>query len=78
MSIILSRNTYAWCFGHGGVHLFLAGEKPSCTNIWVPFIAYTEEEAIQAKRAAYGNAQFFDELPLEKKLKVISIAESWL
>jgi hypothetical protein len=67
----LSSTTYAWCFDHGTLHRLLAPEKPWCTAAWVPLHATSEEEAMEAKQHAYGDARFLDELPRDKQLEVI-------
>jgi hypothetical protein len=69
--------TYAWCFSHGQLHTFAADESPWCTATWVPFTAATKEQALEAKRAAYGEAQFLDALTLEQQVEVIEIRETW-
>jgi len=68
---------YAWCFDHGTLHRFHADEKPWCSAAWVSFAAPTEELALDAKHAAYGDAVFLDQLPLDKQLEVIEIRETW-
>ncbi|MGW2657009.1 hypothetical protein ACWC1D_25545 [Streptomyces sp. NPDC001478] len=57
---------YAWCFSHGMLHAFPEGETPWCTGLWVAFTATTNAEALASKHAAYCDAQFLDELPVEK------------
>lgn len=70
---------YAWCFDHGRLHNFPANQKPWCTAFWVPFVAAvsTEEQAIEAKQASYGDARFFNDLPVDQRIKVIEIRETW-
>ncbi|MFI5649920.1 hypothetical protein ACIA71_01705 [Streptomyces anulatus] len=67
---------YAWCFSHGVLHTFPTGTVPWCTATWVAFIAATEADALAAKHAAYGDAQFLGELPIEKQIEVIEIADA--
>ncbi|MFE6813565.1 hypothetical protein [Streptomyces sp. NPDC057675] len=43
----------------------------------MPFTAPSEDQALQAKQYAYGDARFLDELPVEKQLEVIEIRETW-
>ncbi|MFI1700416.1 hypothetical protein ACH419_31165 [Streptomyces bobili] len=73
----MSSTTYAWCFDHGTLHHFHAPDEPWCTAAWVPFRAASEEQAMEAKQHAYGDARFFDELPGDKQLEVIEIRETW-
>lgn len=68
---------YAFCFDHGRAHTFPAGTKPWCTAAWVPFRVSTEEDALEAKQAAYGDARFLHQLPGDKQLEIIGIQESW-
>jgi len=68
---------YAWCFDHGRAHTFPAGTKPWCTAAWVPFVAPTEKDALEAKKSAYGDACFLHQLPTDKQLEIIEIQESW-
>jgi hypothetical protein len=65
--------TYAWCFDHGRLHAFPAGDEPWCSVAWVPLAAATEEQAVEAKQAAYGDARFLHDLPEDKQLKVVEI-----
>ncbi|MYX14398.1 hypothetical protein GTY67_13430 [Streptomyces sp. SID8374] len=67
---------YAWCFSHGVLHTFPVGDTPWCTATWVAFTAATETDALASKRAAYGDAQFLDELPIEKQIEVIEITDA--
>ncbi len=75
-----ARPIFAWCFDHGTLHQF--GGTPWCTASWVAFRTSTSEgaaeEAMEAKRAAYGDAVFFDDLPYDKKLEVLEIRETWI
>ncbi|MFJ9378928.1 hypothetical protein [Streptomyces sp. NPDC101455] len=73
----LSSTTYAWCFDHGTLHHFLAQGEPWCTAAWVPFTATSEEQALEAKQHAYGDARFFNDLPRDKQLEVLEIRETW-
>ncbi|MFF5639522.1 hypothetical protein [Streptomyces sp. NPDC012825] len=70
-------DTYAYCFSHGCLHVFEAGKEPSCGATWVAFNAACEEEALEAKEAAYGDARFFDELSLPHKLEVLETRDTW-
>lgn len=54
--------TYAWCFDHGCLHAF-SGE-PWCTAWWAPLTGATEDEALADKVARFGDAFFYDQLPL--------------
>lgn len=67
---------YAWCFSHGVLHRFPAGDTPWCTATWVAFTATTKAEALAAKHAAYGDAQFLNDLPADKQIEVIETAEA--
>lgn len=67
---------YAWCFSHGVFHRFPEGDTPWCTATWIAFTATTRTEALTAKRAAYGDAQFLHELPADKQIEVIETAEA--
>ena len=76
----MPEQTFAWCFSHGRLHVFRPStEYPDgawCTATWVPFAAATEEQAIEAKQVAYGDAAFFDDLPVGKQLEVVKIRET--
>jgi hypothetical protein len=63
--------TYAWCFDHGRLHVFPADKDPWCTAAWIIIAATTKEQAIEAKRAAYGEVRFLDELPANERMKII-------
>lgn len=67
---------HAWCFDHGRAHVFVAGTTPWCTAAWVGFVAVSAEQALEAKQAAYGDAQFFDQLTADHQLEVIEICAS--
>ncbi|WP_127468743.1 hypothetical protein [Streptomyces sp. B27] len=67
---------YAWCFSHGVLHTFPAGDIPWCTAVWVAFTAATEAEALASKHAAYGDAQFLDGLPVDKQIEVIETTDA--
>ncbi|MER5890517.1 hypothetical protein ABT160_42390 [Streptomyces sp. NPDC001941] len=56
-------SSYAWCFSHGRLHVFQAGQDPWCTAEWVTVQGATREAALAAKAEHFGDAQFFDELP---------------
>lgn len=58
--------TFAWCFSHGRLHRFT--REPWCTATWVRLNGTTEDEALAAKRARFGDAQFLRHLPLEQQL----------
>ncbi|MGA4864144.1 hypothetical protein ACPB9J_16005 [Streptomyces lavendulocolor] len=64
---------YAWCFDHGTLHRFPGGNA-WCTATWIPFTAATEEAALEAKQAAWGDARFLDDLPVEQQLDVLETA----
>ncbi|WP_329217299.1 hypothetical protein [Streptomyces microflavus] len=67
---------YAWCFSHGVFHTFPEGDTPWCTATWIAFTATTRIDALAAKHAAYGDAQFLHDLPADKQIEVIGIAEA--
>lgn len=67
---------YAWCFSHGALHAFPVGHTPWCTAVWVAFTAAHEAEALAAKHAAYGDAQFLHDLPADKQIEVIETADA--
>ncbi|MFJ7525144.1 hypothetical protein ACIQ1S_09475 [Streptomyces griseus] len=67
---------YAWCFSHGVLHTFPVGDLPWCTATWVAFTAATEAEALASKHAAYGDAQFLHELPVDKQIEVIEATDA--
>lgn len=67
---------FAWCFDHGAMHHFPIDTQPWCTAAWVAFTAGSEEQAIEAKRAAYGDTRFLHELPAAKQLEIIEIGEA--
>ena len=46
------------------------------TASWIGFTATTEDEALEAKQHAYGDARFLGELPTEQQLEVIEIGET--
>ena len=69
--------TFAWCFDHGTLHQFNGDTEPWCTANWVAFRASTEEQAIEGKAAAYGDAKFFDQLTYDQKLEVLEIRDTW-
>jgi len=68
---------FAFCFSHGVLHDFPVDDEPWCTATWVPFVAATKEQALEAKQAAYGDARFFDQLPVAQQLEVIEIRQTW-
>lgn len=72
----LPPTTYAWCFSHGDLHRFPKDGTPWCTAAWVAFTAATEADAFAAKRAAYGDAQFLDGLPVDKQIEIIETADA--
>lgn len=67
--------TYAWCFSHGTLHYFRAGQEPWCTTTWMPIDGSTEDEALAAKQQQYGDAQFLHDLPAEQQITLILGAE---
>lgn len=67
---------YAWCFSHGMLHHFLVGDTPWCTATWIAFTATTELDAHAAKRAAYGEAEFLHQLPVDQQMEIIETAEA--
>ncbi len=56
--------TFAWCFGHGLLHIFDTAD-PWCTSTWTPLNGGTREAAFADKLARYGHAKFMHQLPLE-------------
>ncbi|KQX27544.1 hypothetical protein ASD97_24910 [Streptomyces sp. Root63] len=67
---------YAWCFSHGATHTFPTGTAPWCTGLWIAFTATTEAETLASKCAHYGEAQYLDELPVEKQIEVIETTDA--
>lgn len=65
------NRSYAWCFDHGRMHDFFNGVW--CTAWWVPLSGRTEAEAMADKAARFGDAQFYDQLPLEQR---VALAEA--
>lgn len=63
---------FAWCFSHGTMHHFPAGEEPWCTASWVWLAGLTREQAEASKQAAYGDARFLHELPAREQLAIIN------
>lgn len=63
---------YAWCFGHGRLHIF-GVDGAWCTSHWVNLgpAAWSEASAENVKRAHFGDARFMHELPLEAQQAVI-------
>lgn len=70
------RRIYGWCFDHGRLHAFLETEGAWCTAAWVPLDASTEEEALAQKQLVWGEALFFDQLPLDRQGGVIAMSEA--
>ncbi|MEV1042367.1 hypothetical protein AB0J01_37995 [Streptomyces sp. NPDC050204] len=68
-----AADIHAWCFDHGRAHTFKGGKEPWCGAAWVTFAATSTEEALAAKQAAYGDAQFFDQLSATDQLDIIEI-----
>lgn len=68
---------FAWCFDHGRPHNFLPDSNPEevCSASWVPLLGDTEEEAMRHKQLVWGDAQFFDQLPLDRQGGLIAITE---
>ncbi|MER5277748.1 hypothetical protein ABT025_18595 [Streptomyces sp. NPDC002809] len=66
---------FAWCFSHGTLHRF-DPRNPWCTATWIAFTAATEEDALAAKKQAYGDAQFLHHLPAEQQLEVIEATKA--
>ena len=66
---------FAWCFSHGTLHRFNP-ENPWCTATWIAFTANTEEDALAAKREAYGDAQFLHHLPAVQQMEVIEATKA--
>jgi hypothetical protein len=66
---------YAWCFDHGRLHRFLLAEGTWCTAAWVPLVGSTEAEALSNKKVAWGDAQFFDQLTLDRQGGLIALAD---
>lgn len=65
----MSDDLYAWCFGHGRMHVF-DGRQPWCTSNWVKIEADSLAHAEDSKRAQYGDARFMHELALEEQAQV--------
>ncbi|MEI5032407.1 hypothetical protein RB201_04200 [Streptomyces sp. S1A(2023)] len=49
---------------------------PGVQPPWVAFTATTEAGALAAKQAAYGDAEFLHELPADKQIEIIEIADA--
>ncbi|MFJ8764677.1 hypothetical protein [Streptomyces clavifer] len=64
---------HAWCFDHGRAHVFAADATPWCSAAWVGFVAACADQVMEAKQAAYGDAQYFDQLSADHQLEVIEI-----
>jgi hypothetical protein len=60
---------YAWCFGHGRMHVFEGAQK-WCTSNWVEIEADSLAHAEDVKRVRYGNARFIHELALEEQVQI--------
>jgi len=58
-----TKPRFAWCFSHGRLHTFWTDETPWCTATWVWLDGTTEDEAMQIKASAYGEAVFLHDLP---------------
>ncbi|MBT2430550.1 hypothetical protein J7F02_34510 [Streptomyces sp. ISL-112] len=67
---------YAWCFSHGMLHAFPEGDTPWCTANWIAFTATTRLDALAAKHAAYGDAQFLHDLPADQQIEIIETADA--
>ncbi|NEA20652.1 hypothetical protein [Streptomyces halstedii] len=68
-----SGHLHAWCFDHGRAHVFAAGTTPWCSAAWVGFVAASADQALEAKQAAYGDAQYFNQLSAVHQLEVIEV-----
>jgi hypothetical protein len=67
--------TFAWCFDHGRLHKFHVEEGAWCTAAWVPLEGSTEEDALMHKQLTWGDAQFFDQLTLERQGGLINMTD---
>lgn len=62
---------FAWCFSHGRLHRF-AGQ-PWCTAAWIGVTGVTEADAMDAKRAAWGDARFLDDIEsLDEQIAILN------
>lgn len=62
---------YAWCFSHGRMHMFEAGE-PHCDATWVYLEGSNQQEAWADKERRYGQVAFLRDLPtLRDRMAVI-------
>lgn len=66
---------YAWCWSHGALHKFPAGQDPWCTATWVWLDGTVEEDALTDKQARYGDARFLHQLPADQQLAIIQRKE---
>lgn len=68
---------FAWCFDHGRLHTFLPDGNPNevCSAAWVQLHGDSEEEALNQKQLVWGDAQFFDQLSLDRQGGLIAITE---
>lgn len=64
----MTENPFVWCFDHGRMHNFSEGAW--CTAWWVVLIGTTEAEALGDKVSRFGDARFYDQLPLEQQVKL--------
>jgi hypothetical protein len=64
---------YVWCFDHGRTHNFSAGAW--CTAWWIPLAGTTEDEALADKQQRFGDAVFYDQLPVEQIVELAATFE---
>ncbi|MFD5564498.1 hypothetical protein [Kitasatospora griseola] len=64
----MTDNPYVWCFDHGRIHNFSDGAW--CTAWWVQLAGTTETEALADKANRFGDAQFYDQLPVTVQVEL--------
>lgn len=62
---------FAWCWSHGAMHKFPAGQEPWCTAQWTWLDGPDEPAALADKEQRYGDARFLHQLPGDVQLTVI-------
>lgn len=63
--------TYAWCLDHGRLHRFAQKDGAWCSALWVELNGNDEQSALADKHDRFGEAQFFDQLPLKDQREII-------
>lgn len=67
---------YVWCFDHGRTHDFSHGAW--CTASWAPLNGASETEALADKAARFGDAVFYDQLPMDQQVALAEPKEGKL